>query len=333
MPSPLSLLGKLIRYLTGIRVTSGKPMEFQNRFIFPAPPPRGEPYVDCQYLPRNLLNLILEDRDAVDGIGHIYVSSATYCKKKKGAQHEFIVFLVKDNTYNRDTPPNNVDDLTENDIRALQGNNAPTDDSILNSTSPSSEVPSARGNVLSSGEGSALSNGRLPALDMCRVSAFGGFNGMSYRLGLDACSSLAELTFNDDSFTLEQLLIIAATLSTHKPHYDLFKTQCYWYALMLWDLMQRVSGTTAPPFANGSVRPGSNRLAPWLVRQPQGSERQNELEELMAEYEGRWQTFSEELPGYKSRGVKALQAMINRHINAPVVQAPPPEPVGSYPVG
>ncbi|CAE6462170.1 unnamed protein product [Rhizoctonia solani] len=336
MSSLLSLLGKLSRYLTGARAPSVMNVEFKNRFIFPEPP-RGAQYLDHGYVPWELLDAIQQDRDAVDGIGHIYISSVKYCKKEKGAQHEFLVFTVKDNTCNyrqndiiidrvvspgrtdnRDTPPANVDDLTENDRRALRGESIVSNSVVLESNLTSSYEPVARG-MVSSDRGSSISNSFIgvPALDMCRVSAHGGFKGMTARLVLTPYKSINELTFTDDSFTLEKLLNLAATLSNHEPGYDLFKTQCYWYALMLWELVQRVSGKAASPFT--TVRPGSNRHVPWLLAQTQGSERQRELDELVVEYEKKWGSFLEELPHWKDQGVKALNARIDSRPTAPAV--------------
>ncbi|KAG8696985.1 hypothetical protein FRC11_000342 [Ceratobasidium sp. 423] len=340
MPGLFSLLGRLARYLTGTRTPSNVNMEFKNRFIFPNNPPRGAQYFDHGYVPWELLDAIQQDRDAVDGIGHIYVSSAKYCKRPKGAQHEFLVFMVRDKTCdlrhndliidrvvspartdNRDSPPANIEDLTENDHRALRGEPAPSNGALLESTLASSEEPVARG--ISSHGSSPVSNSLTgaPALDMCRVSAHGGFNDLAERLTLTPYTCIAELTFRNDSFTLEKLLNLAATLSNHEPRYDLFKTQCYWYALMLWELVQRVTETAASPFT--AMRPGSNRLVPWLLAQTQGSERQRELDELVAEYERKWQTFLEELPQWKDQGVKALKAQINSRPTAPTGQDPP----------
>ncbi|CAE6461289.1 unnamed protein product [Rhizoctonia solani] len=342
MPSLFSLLGRLSRYLTGTRAPSNMNIEFENRFIFPDDPPTGTPHLDQGYVPRQLLDLIQKDRDAVDGIDAIYVSSAKYCKKQKGAQHEFLLFIVKDKTCNyrqnaliidrvaspgridnRDSPPANLNDLTENDRRALRGEPVVSNGTVLEfeSSLASSQEPVARG--MSSDGRSSISNSLtgVPALDLCRVSAHGGFKDMAERLTLTPYSCIAELTFNDDTFTLEKLLNLAATLSNHEPHYDLFKTQCYWYALMMWELVQRVAGATATPFT--TMRPGSNRLVPWLLAQTQSSERQRELDELTAEYERKWQSFLEELPHWRTRGVKALTAQINSRPTAPVIQDPP----------
>ncbi|CAE6463159.1 unnamed protein product [Rhizoctonia solani] len=341
MPGLFSLLGRLARYLTGTRASSNVNMEFENYFIFPTNPPRGAQYIDHVYVPWQLLDGIQRNRDAVDGIGHIYVTSAKYCKKRKGAQHEFLVFTVKDNTChlryndliidrvaspartdNRDSPPANIEDLTENDHRALRGEAPSSNGALLESTLASSEESIAR--EMSSSHGSSSVSNSLtgaPALDMCRVSAHGGLKEMAERLTLTPYTCIAELTFSDDSFTLEKLLNLAATLSNHEPHYDLFKTQCYWYALMLWELVQRVTGTTASPFT--TMRPGSNRLVPWLLAQTQGHERQRELDELVAEYERKWQSFWEELPQWKDQGIKALKAQINSRPTAPTGQDTP----------
>ncbi|KAH7341615.1 hypothetical protein B0J17DRAFT_704207 [Rhizoctonia solani] len=375
MPSLFSLLGRLSRYLTGTRAPSDMNIEFENRFIFPDYLPARTPHLDQGYVPWQLLDLIQKDRDAVDGIGHIYVSSAKYCKKQKGAQHEFLLFIVKDKTCNhrqnaliidrvaspgridnRDSPPANLNDLTENDRRALRGEPVVSNGTVLEleSALASSQEPVARGmssygrssisnsltgvpalesaltssqepvtRGMSSDGRSSISNSLtgVPALDLCRVSAHGGFKDMTERLTLTPYSCIAELTFNDATFTLEKLLNLAATLSNHEPHYDLFKTQCYWYALMMWELVQRISSTTATPFT--TMRPGSNRLVPWLLAQTQGSERQRELDELVAEYERKWQSFLEELPHWRIRGVKALTAQINSRPTAPMIQDPP----------
>ncbi|EUC57161.1 hypothetical protein RSOL_209260 [Rhizoctonia solani AG-3 Rhs1AP] len=347
MSSLFSWVARLTRYLTGARSPSSMNMEFQNRFIFPNDPPRGAQYFDHGYVPWQLLEAIQQDRDAVDGIGHIYVSSAKYCKKPKGAQHEFLIFVVKDDTCdyrqnaliidrvaspgridNRDSPPANLEDLTENDRRALRGEPVASNGNVLESTLTSSQVPIARG--MSSNGGSSISNSLtgIPALDMCRVSAHGGFKDMAQRLTLTPYTCIAELKFSDTSFTLEKLLNLAATLSNHEPHYDLFKTQCYWYALMLWGLVQRVTGTAATTDPFTTMRAGPNHLVPWLLAQNHSAERQNELDELVAEYERKWISFLEELPRWKNQGVKALMDKINSRPTAPVVQDAPIVPSG-----
>jgi hypothetical protein len=315
MSSLFSLVGKLSRYLTGARKSSVMNVEFKNRFIFPDPP-RAAQYLDHGYVPWELLDAIQQDRDAVDGIGHIYISSAKYCKKERGAQHEFLIFTVKDSTCNyrqndiiidrvapssrtdnRDSPPANLDDLTENDHRALRREPAVSDSVVLESTLSSLHEPVARGIMSSDGASSISSIIGVPALDLCRVSAQGGFKGMTARLALTPYKCINELSFADDTFTLEKLPNLAAALSSHEPQYALLKTQCYWYALMLWELVQRISGAKAPLFT--TVRPGSNRHVPWLIAQTQGSERQKELDELITEYEKKWGSFLEELPHWK----------------------------------
>lgn len=310
-PLLLSLLGRLAHYLTGAKTATDNTMAFKNRFIFPRPPSGRRPPFDHGYPPDDLLNTILEDSDAVNGIGHIYVASAKYCKQTKGAEHEFLIFVVKDDTSNRqnailidrvpslpsnnrNSPPRHIDDLTADERRVAQGG------------SDAANAPNSvrsRGSFMSSmaSNSSAVSKTH-PALDLCYVSATGSYEEMTKRMGRQVHECLSEITFNDHSFTLERLLTLADTLSLYEQGYDLFSTQCYWYAYMLWVLVQRISGAAATPFARDQAAPGTHRFAPWLVKhsEDKGEEREAEFKKLVEEYENNWKKFSTEvLPKWK----------------------------------
>lgn len=329
----LSLLGRLAHYLAGAKATTGSTMAyaFENRLIFPPLPSRGRIPYDHGYPPDDLLTRILENSRAVEGIDRIYVSSAKYCKQKDGAEHEFLIFEVKDKTSsrrntilidrvpslpnnNRNRPPRDMNDLTAGERQAVQGDSDTTNNS----------APRARGSVMSSmTSNSSVVSKTHPALDLCYVSATQSYEEMTKRLGRRPHECLSEMTFNDDSFTLERLLILADTLSLYRQRYDLFKTQCYWYAYMLWVLVQRISGATTSPFARNQAAPGTHRFAPWLVKhsEDQSAERDEEFKSLVEEYEKNWEKFrTEELPKWQRDGVTTNDSHTN---SAPIAEGPP----------
>jgi hypothetical protein len=93
MPSPSHLianwLGKLIHGQMNPVFTAPSPCSF----IFPTPPTSRNVIYDT---PADLQTKIRTDSNAVDHIGNIYIYSASFCKMKRGAQHEFLLFYIKD---------------------------------------------------------------------------------------------------------------------------------------------------------------------------------------------------------------------------------------------
>jgi hypothetical protein len=61
--------------------------------IFPTPSVSRKVIYDT---PADLQTKICADSNAVDHIGNIYVYFASFCKMKRGAQHEFLLFYIKD---------------------------------------------------------------------------------------------------------------------------------------------------------------------------------------------------------------------------------------------
>jgi hypothetical protein len=62
-------------------------------FIFPALSVSWNVLYDT---PADLRTKILNDSNAIDHVGNIYVYSASFCKMKRDAQHEFLLFYIRD---------------------------------------------------------------------------------------------------------------------------------------------------------------------------------------------------------------------------------------------
>lgn len=145
-------------------------------------------------------------------------------------------------------------------------------------------------------------------VDRCRVSYSGDFDGLARRLGIGSRKCLMEITFHDQTFTLEQLLLAAQAVSAHETHHALFRARGHWFAFMLWELIQRITGTTAsttatPPILAIGKMLGFYRLTPWLLvncQEYQEAERHAELETLITKYTTLWESFQVELPLIKA---------------------------------
>jgi hypothetical protein len=93
MASPTHLIANWLRKLVRGHMDPISVSPSPCPFIFPAPSVSRKVIYDT---PVDLQTKIRTDSNAVDHIGNIYVYSATFCKMKRGAQHEFLLFYIKD---------------------------------------------------------------------------------------------------------------------------------------------------------------------------------------------------------------------------------------------
>lgn len=63
--------------------------------------------------------------------------------------------------------------------------------------------------------------------------------------------------------TLEHFVLLASFVSAQKPRYHLLRTQCYWYAYSIWQLLQ-VAFPELVVYKGVLCDAGRNKLIPWI---------------------------------------------------------------------
>lgn len=257
--------------------TGGEP-NTPNIFLFPESlferdaDKRG---VDKSYRPDELLSDILGHPRAVENVGKIFVTHAYYRKVKTRAQHEFLIFKLEtaDGSWvnyikvdrapdvEPDTPPSSVKggEQTSQEARYVQ---------VAVSASPQFLIqihrPQARSTIGSSfSDSSLLLSGECPARDLVRVSSSGTLKRLEKTCPDSSCLLELEITNLATPLTVEQLLMVAGVVSSYRPFYHLFHTQCYWYAHTIWALVKQIAQGAWEKDVN-SGRAGRNKLLPWI---------------------------------------------------------------------
>ncbi|KAG8794511.1 hypothetical protein FRC12_023918 [Ceratobasidium sp. 428] len=143
-------------------------------------------------------------------VEHIFVASAEYCKQHKDPRHEFLIIQIKDTQ----------DPLLVNylvlDRTASASNRSRRH--FLAAFSPSLEPSQAK--------------------DRIRVSYNGHLDTLVKYCDLENYDTLALLKFPDKTVPLWRLVAIAQLASSLHSEYRLLKTQCYWFAGLVWDSMR-----------------------------------------------------------------------------------------------
>jgi hypothetical protein len=327
MLSPLLSFTRFIKAQWHATMTTPSP----NNFIFPLQLPstasplrlttphgetniRGSRSVTKGYYPAELLLEMLSDRVAVDHFGQIYVRAIHYYKAEEAAQHEFLSIEVQDLFQNnwlvldrvpntrrsdRSREPLNADDVTPNELRAVreadESNNLPAE--------PTSErtIRDVKLALLFTSLTSCLprsfSLGTHPARDSVYVSTTGRVDSIIRDNSLGTCEAIECIKFPENVFALEKLLVLAAVVSQHRPKYDLFKTQCYWYASTIWDIVCLMFPGVKP--TKPSRARGTHSLAPRWLRVHEGYDDMDKPEALHKAYQVAWEKFMETVPGFQ----------------------------------
>jgi hypothetical protein len=93
---------------------------------------------------------------------------------------------------------------------------------------------------------SCTSKARLPAVGMTYdsvlavdrvvVSISGGLPALLKSQHLENSNEIETLEIRHRNLTIEMIIVLASTLASHCPGYNLYKDQCYWFASTLWDM-------------------------------------------------------------------------------------------------
>ncbi|KAG8706716.1 hypothetical protein FRC08_000902 [Ceratobasidium sp. 394] len=98
------------------------------------------------------------------------------------------------------------------------------------------------------------------------------------------------------------IIVLACTVSTHRPHYDLGSNQCYWYAGVVWEITCALDDPSKPiPYSDLK---GTNAGLLWLTIRPDVSE-YDDAKALAPKYERDWAAFWEEVKERQGHGMPA----------------------------
>jgi hypothetical protein len=183
---------------------------------------------DARYPPR--ASLILDFIDVGDF--HVPEVEAPY--------HELLVAqIIRDDQkcyvkIDRTIPEVDAKPLTEDEIKMIK-----LCPEIVNSIEATSEQNTSTGNIPNDSKGNALAsisnlknslipNNKARALD--RLTPFSDYN-----TAVGKSEKLATLTF-EPAFSFTQLILITKAVSDSAPRYHLFISQCYCFALSVWEV-------------------------------------------------------------------------------------------------
>lgn len=286
-----SFLKSLLRALKKMATRSSPPavkteMTPRNTFIFPESLlnkqlQSARDAHNLEYYPDNLLEQILAHPHAVDLVGTIYVTTLYYYKHKNGTEHEYLVVKVEDSIHNLSNyikidrcslrPPKPSNSTTHNLHPEQDGSPAATYVQCFVCLEPHDDLAfwlkNSR-NTRSSSSFSTSTNtssvsdslGGQKAKDLFHVSAFGTLQSVAGKPSKQA----AIINFPQANRpTLDQLLVLADTVSKIQPKYHLLKAQCYWYAFTIWEVL-RLEFEGPEPWPPLHAKVGGNTFMPGI---------------------------------------------------------------------
>ncbi|KAG8749007.1 hypothetical protein FRC12_013672 [Ceratobasidium sp. 428] len=264
----------------------------------------------------NLKGRLLEDLDAIDYMGNIYIQSGEFYKNSKGAQHEFLVFYFKDKL---DTARQSVLILDRVPRREVLSQPDPHDPSSLEMAMPtdidqqpepskvldqgqvfqfSQSVPSVESKALICDI--FIKNSALAA-DMFFISKNNKLSEICDWRDFSDYQKLETLDVPHTNLGIEQLLVLAAAVSNHHPGYNLFTHQCYWYAGVIWDVVSQLAGQIPK-----SISPGKGRakLMPFLSIASRHYPSDSGV--LLKLYNSQWAQFCTDIAPKAGKGMVAI---------------------------
>ncbi|CUA69519.1 hypothetical protein RSOLAG22IIIB_08530 [Rhizoctonia solani] len=147
------------------------------------------------------------DPNLSQGLGDIWVKTASYYKQKQNPQHEFIVFSVATSSGMQN-------------FMALDRNVSVQGSSTLLSRS-NKNAPMAQ--------------------DYFHISHYGNIesliNHCAHTTSEDMCTHVEQVVFGRKEFSFAELLVLANTVSNSCPSYQLDAANCYWFASLIWECM------------------------------------------------------------------------------------------------
>ncbi|KAG8793329.1 hypothetical protein FRC12_003050 [Ceratobasidium sp. 428] len=264
----------------------------------------------------NLKGKLLEDSDAIDYVGNIYIESGEFYKCNKGAQHEFLAFYFKDRLdperqsvlildrvprYELLSQPDPHNKSSLEIEMPVDINQQPESSTVPNQSRVlefSRSVPSVTSKAVMCG---IFMRHDAHAADMFFISKNNNFSDICAWREFSNYQKLETLDVPHTDLGIEQLLVLAAAVSNHHPFYNLYTHQCYWYAGIIWDVVCKLAGQTAKSIFPGK---GKAQLMPFLSVAPRhdsdGSQKMLEL------YKSQWGQFCTEIEPKTGRGVVAI---------------------------
>ncbi|CAE6426914.1 unnamed protein product [Rhizoctonia solani] len=323
---PFGFLSKFLREMRSSKSHDGLGAVSPNQFVFPlALVTKDTTYPERQrpYSPKELLDHILKDPYAVDSVGNIHVTGVSYHKLVEGAQHEYLVIRVQHNQLELANylkldrcpqegqalanPPKSSD-LVE-DTAAQDEDSVKPQGENLEQTSPSKS-----GNVFLSSSSSPFAGDGL-ALDTFLVSGSG-----SKSFYTDESKKLASVKFKEPRPVLEELVTLAKVVSACRPRYNIFRTQCYWYAFTIWEVL-KMNFPDSAQWPNEPLGAGRNGAIPWIELHKRsllddelnlakfGMTLRHSHAALAAEAVGAWEDFQKESKKHRlSHGIQTIIA-------------------------
>ncbi|CAE6362948.1 unnamed protein product [Rhizoctonia solani] len=335
MPSFRKVVSRLLKAVAPFKMSSGNPNEAggsPNPFIFPlyfADERTGVVVAAKSFTPQELLGRITEHSDAVDYIGKIHVTKILYCKEKQSPDHEFLVFKVEA-TDQKLSNYIKIDRCPQPKVKAEDANpdivdTTPSQDDGQTPLLKGSSNPGILFSSSSSLQHSSISLGDQEARDMIHISGSQGVNSfINNRIEIAATTDVLTGPPGQRP-TLEQLIVLAKFVSSCRPHYNVFGSQCFWYAYTIWMLLLTAFPETVIFDGELSSVVGKTKLLPLFAfhKQDIRSEGKNgsatkvtEIQrhaELAATYLNAWAAFEQDIPTMQAKhGAKARDAKIEK---------------------
>lgn len=166
------------------------------------------------------------------------IISASFHKRHKRKKHEFILVKIRQPGY-EDYPAVICLERVSNE-----------DSSSIDIASPSLDEEFASDRIIRGGErGDDYFTG--PHISLTKPS-----------------EKLADLTFSDPSFSVVDLAVLLKVVHEHKPNYNLYSSQCYWFAAVIWVCLQRLGRAEERMTPQSKLRMG--KYLPWWTQRPEG---------------------------------------------------------------
>lgn len=154
----------------------------------------------------------LFDHNHIFYANSIAVTSISYCKRRGGPEHEFLLLRIADL---KNTPLSNfmiLDRTVRDQVRSkIHVPTSGTSDSTFSYITGT------------------------PAIDQLHVSYFGDRTSLLNSYCGSEYDRLEILDFHGETFYLNELIVLASSTSRLRPAYRIYNAQCFWFARMIWE--------------------------------------------------------------------------------------------------
>ncbi|KAG8729548.1 hypothetical protein FRC10_003811 [Ceratobasidium sp. 414] len=267
----------------------------------------------------NLRAKLLGCSDSVDYLGNIYVYSASFYKCTTTAEHEFLAFRIRDRHEPRRQTVLIVDRVPRWEVQTSPnpGDNASLDMTVEDvqrgggaTMIESPQVPkkalefsgSSLNRPFSAVFDVLFNNSATPAADMFFISAHDNLAHLCEWRRFGSHRELERIDIDHQNLLVEQVVVLACTVSDHQPFYNLYRHQCYWYAGVIWDTTCRLA-RVSPLFLQGGK--GEARFARFLSLAP-GVPPEDSSTVLHKLYVHNWNEYLAEVAPKRGNGMAAV---------------------------